>query len=263
MTCKHYLFAAILFFFLAPPPTFGQNNRLNTSNQIGWYTYFGTFKLSNKLGLHTEYQFRRNEVISYWQQSLLRIGLNYSLHPAVQVRVGYGWIETFPYGEYPLNGFGKQFTEHRIFQMAQLSQKVGKVDFSHRFMLEQRFVGKYASANSTREDEFPLLHRMRYMVRMQVPLKGNEIQDKTPYLAVYDEVFVGFGKNVNANVFDQNRIGVLLGYRFNKTVRLEGGYLNQTLQYGRLINGKNGFQHNNGLIINSNFALDFTKKQGN
>jgi len=122
-------------------PSFGQNNRLNTSNQIGWYTYFGTFKLSNKLGLHMEYQFRRANVITDWQQSLLRLGLNYQLHPAVQVRVGYGWIETFPYGEFPLNGFGKQFTEHRIFQMAQLSQKVGKVDFSHRFMLEQRFVG--------------------------------------------------------------------------------------------------------------------------
>ena len=260
MNVRRSIFCTIVVLGLFCNPTFGQNNRLSTSNQIGWYTYFGTFKLTKKLGLHTEYQFRRNEVISFWQQSLLRIGLNYTLHPSVQVRVGYGWIETFPYGEYPLNRFGKQFTEHRIFQMAQLSQKVGKVDFSHRFMLEQRFVGKYASANSTREEEFPLLHRMRYMVRMQVPLTGNEIQEKTPYLAVYDEVFVGFGKNVNANVFDQNRIGVLLGYRFNKTVRLEGGYLNQTLQYGRLVNGKNGFQHNNGLIINSNIMLDLTKK---
>lgn len=190
----------------------------------------------------------------------MRLGLNYQLHPAVQLRVGYGWIETFPYGEFPLNGFGKQFTEHQIFQMAQLSQKVGKVDFSHRFMLEQRFIGKYSDAQATKESEFPLLHRMRYMVRMQVPLKGNEIQDKTPYLAIYDEVFVGFGQYVNANVFDQNRIGVLLGYRFSKNFRLEGGYLNQTLQYGRLINGKNGFQHNNGLIINSNINLDLTKK---
>ncbi len=260
MTSKHYFLAVILVFFLAPSPSYGQNNRLNTSNQIGWYTYFGTFKLSNRLGLHTEYQFRRANVITNWQQSLLRLGLNYQLHPAVQVRVGYGWIETFSYGEYPLNGFGKQFTEHRVFQMAQLSQKVGKMDFSHRFMLEQRFVGKYSDAQATKESEFPLLHRMRYMVRMQVPLKGNEIQDKTPYLAVYDEVFVGFGENVNANVFDQNRIGVLLGYRFSKNFRLEGGYLNQTLQYGRLINGKNGFQHNNGLIINSNINLDLMNK---
>jgi hypothetical protein len=241
-------------------PSFGQNNRLNTSNQIGWYTYFGTFKLSNKIGLHTEYQFRRTPVITDWQQSLLRLGLNYQLHPAVQVRVGYGWIETFPYGEFPLNGFGKQFTEHRIFQMAQLSQKVGKVDFSHRFMLEQRFVGKYSDAQATKESEFPLLHRMRYMIRLQIPLKGNEIKDKTPYIALYDEIFIGFGENVNANIFDQNRIGVLLGYRINKNLRLEGGYLNQTIQFGREINGQNVFQTNSGLLLNAQFNFDLRKQ---
>ncbi len=26
---------------------FGQNTRLNTNNAIGWYNYFGTFKLSD------------------------------------------------------------------------------------------------------------------------------------------------------------------------------------------------------------------------
>ncbi len=106
MTNKQYLFAVILFFFLAPPPSFGQNNRLNTSNQIGWYAYFGTFKISKKVGIHTEYQFRRNNWISDWQQSLLRVGVNYNPIPNLQLRTGYGWIETFPYGEYPIKGLG-------------------------------------------------------------------------------------------------------------------------------------------------------------
>jgi hypothetical protein len=65
---------------------------------------------------------------------------------------------------------------------------------------------------------------------------------------------------VNANVFDQNRIGVLIGYRFNKNVRIEGGYLNQTLQLGRLISGKNVFQNNNGIIIHTNFNIDMKGK---
>ena len=128
-------------------------------------------------------------------------------------------------------------------------------------MLEQRFVGRYTSANEATEDEFPLLNRMRYMVRLQIPLKGKEIKDKTPYVAVYDEVFIGFGKNVNANVFDQNRIGILLGYRYNKNFRIEAGYLNQTLQYGRQISGQNVFQNNNGFIINTNFNFDLTTKK--
>lgn len=239
----------------------GQNNRINTHEAIGWYNYFGTFKVSKKFGIHTEYQWRRDNVITHWQQSLLRVGVNHQLNPRVLFRVGYAWIETFPYGKIPINGLGRDFTEHRIFEMVQLSHKEGIVDFSHRFMLEQRFVGRYSSANVEKEDEFSLLNRFRYMVRLQIPLKGKEIEDKTPYLALYDEIFVGFGENVNANIFDQNRIGILLGYRFNKNVRIEVGYLNQIIQFGRQINGQNVFQNNNGLIVNSNFNFDLSKKE--
>jgi hypothetical protein len=94
------------------------------------------------------------------------------------------------------------------------------------------------------------------MARMQVPLKGKEVKDRTPYMALYDEVFIGFGRNVNANVFDQNRFGLLFGYRFSKQFRLEGGYLSQILQFGREINGQDVFQHNNGIIINALVNID-------
>ena len=239
---------------------FCQNNRINTHENIGWYNYFGTFKVSKNFGIHTEYQWRRDNLISDWQQSLLRVGINYQLNPRVLFRLGYAWAETFPYGEIPINGFGKDFTEHRIFQMAQLSHKEGIVDFSHRFMLEQRFVGRYTTANLDKEDEFPLIHRMRYMFKSQFPLKGKEIKDKTPYVAIYDEILIGFGQMVNANIFDQNRIGVLMGYRINKTIKLEAGYMSQIIQFGRQINGKNIFQNNNVLLLNTNFNFDVTKK---
>jgi len=251
-----------LFLLFCFQITLGQNNRINTKNNIGWYNYFGTFKISEKFGIHTEYQWRRNNYITDWQQSLLRIGLNYYLNQRVLFRVGYAWVESFPYGEIPLNSLGRDVTEHRLFEVIQLSHKEGIVDLTHRFVLEQRFVGKYSSANVETEDEFPLLNRARYMVRLQVPLKGLEIKDKTPYFALYDEVFIGFGENVNANIFDQNRIGVLLGFRYNKNFRIEAGYLNQTLQYGRQINGQNVFQSNNGFIVNSNFNFDLTNKKG-
>lgn len=77
---------------------------------------------------------------------------------------------------------------------------------------------------------------------------------------MYDEIFVGFGENVQANIFDQNRIGILLGYRFKKNVRIEGGVVNQTLQFGRQINEKNVLQHDHGIIVNANFNIDLTYK---
>ncbi|MDO8997169.1 MAG: DUF2490 domain-containing protein [Sediminibacterium sp.] len=238
-----------------PTTSIPPNNRATHYNQIGWYAFFGTIKLSGKWSLHTEYQFRRNNLVTDWQQGLFRVGINYQVNPRVLLRLGYAMAETYAYGDIPINALGRSFTEHRLYQMAQLSHKEGWLELQHRFMLEQRFVGRYSSAAVEKEDEFPFMHRARYMIRLQAPLKGREIKDKTAYAAVYNEIMIGFGKNVTANIFDQNRIGLLLGYRFSKSLRIEAGYLNQTLQFGRLINGRNIFQSNSGLIVNTNFSF--------
>lgn len=239
---------------------YSQNNRITERNTIGWYNYFGTFKLNQKFSLHSEYQLRRVNYITDKQQGLLRVGLNYNPNSKLQLRLGYAWIETYPYSETPINSMGKDFTEHRAFQMLSITDRIAKFDITHRFMLEQRWVGRYTNTASTTEDDFPFLNRLRYMIRIQMPLKGNQIENKTPYLAFYDELFIGFGKNVNENVFDQNRIGLLAGYRFNDHFRIEAGYLNQTLQLGREVNNRNVFQSNNGFIINTLLNFDFSSK---
>lgn len=240
-----------------------QNTRIQDSNQIGWYNNIITFKLNSNFGLHSEYQLRRDNYITDKQQGLLRVGLNYLANPKLQIRLGYAWVETYPYGNYPINGMGKDFTEHRIFEMVTLTDKISIFDISHRFTLEQRFVGRYTSPNLTTEDEYVFLNRFRYMFKIQMPLKGKTIKNNTPYVALYDELFIGFGPNVNENIFDQNRIGVLLGYKINDKIRLEAGYLNQTLQLGREVNQRNVFQNNNGIIINTilNFDLSKTNKK--
>lgn len=251
----------LLFFGITCLTSLAQNTRINDRNTIGWYNYFGTFKLDKKFSLHTEYQLRRSNFITDPQQGLLRLGVNYQLNAKVQLRLGYAWIETHPYGDIPINSYGKDFTEHRSFQAMTITDKVSIVDLSHRFMLEQRWVGRHSNANLSTEDEFPLLHRLRYMMRLQIPLKGKSIESKTPYLAMYDEIFLGFGGNVNENIFDQNRFGLLLGYKLNNTVRIEAGYLNQTLQLGREVSSRNVFQNNNGFIINTNFNFDLNSKK--
>lgn len=236
-----------------------QNNRITTKETIGWYNIIATTSLTPKVSLHTEYQWRRDHIITLWQQSVLRVGVSYQVNPRVLTRVGYGWIETFSYGEIPINSLGRQFTEHRIFEMLQLTHKEGIFDLTHRFMLEQRFTGRYSSADVITEDQFPETNRMRYMLRVQCPLVKKEGSDQMTYMAGYDEILIGFGKNVNANIFDQNRIGIMLGHRFSKSFRIEGGYLSQIVEFGRLVNGKNVFQYNNGIIVNGNLNLDLSK----
>ena len=69
------------------------------------------------------------------------------------------------------------------------------------------------------------------------------------YAAVADEIFIGAGKNVGVNIFDQNRLFLLVGYKLNKNVNIESGYFNQTLQQGKRINNQTIMQRNNGLLV--------------
>jgi len=236
-----------------------QNTRLNDVNNINWVQLNNTFNLNNKWSLHLEYQWRRENGLKDWQQSLFRTGVNYQVNNKLTLRLGYAWIETFPYGDIPLQAAGKRFPEHRTFQMATLSDKVGKAEMNHRFMLEQRWVGRYTNVTLSKPDDFLFLNRLRYMYRLQIPIGKQKIENKTFYAAIYDELFIGFGKNVNENVFDQNRFGVLLGYRFNKKFRVDGGFLQQIVQLGREVNSRNVFQYNNGIILNSYFNFDLSK----
>jgi hypothetical protein len=252
------IIAAIFFIFCTTVQA--QNTRISNHNTIGWFAYTGTIKLGKKTGLHTEYQWRRTNIVQHWQQGLVRLGFNYQLHQRLQLRLGYAWAETFAYGDIPINGFGKTFTEHRAYEMLTLSDKISIVELSHRLMLEQRWIGRYSTAALTKEDSYLFLNRLRYMLRIQVPLKGKTIGNKTPYAALYDEILLGFGKNVNENVFDQNRLGLLLGYRFNNSFRVEAGFLHQALQLGREVNNQNVFQYNSGFLLSTAFTFNANKK---
>jgi hypothetical protein len=235
--------------------SFSQNTRLKDKNSIGWYAFNASLKLDPKWSLAGEFQWRRDNIISDPQQNVFKLAVNRLAAPGLNLRAGVALAETYNYGGIPVNGMGKQFTEYRAYEMVGLSNKIGIVESSHRFMLEQRWVGRYSDATLTSEDDYVYTNRFRYMYRLQVPLKGSAIADNIPYAAVYDEVLIGFGKNVGENVFDQNRFGLLLGYRFSPKVRIEGGFLSQIAQFGREIGGRNVFQHNTGIIVSTNLSF--------
>jgi hypothetical protein len=77
-----------------------------------------------------EYQWRRDEFILHGQQSLLRVGINYKVNQKLTTRIGYGWIETYPYGSINLQAAGKTFTEHRAFQALLLNDQMAHLKFN-------------------------------------------------------------------------------------------------------------------------------------
>lgn len=227
-------------------------NRLIDNNRIGWFNTFITAGLTEKFSLHGEFQFRRDNVITDNLQNLLRFGINYKAQPNVLLRAGYAHLTTFNYGDFPLNAFGKTFPEHRTFVMVQLENKLSKLSISHRYKLEQRWIGTFSNNQLNQNDAWLYTNRLRYMLRMQMLVKNFAANEQRKlYTAAYNEIFIGFGKQVQQNVFDQNRLAVMLGFQLNKHFRLEGGYFNHTLQLARRINQQNVFQYNQGVIVNS------------
>ena len=203
-------------------------NRLSEHNTIGWLSTIITPEINKKASFHIEYIYRRDNLVTDWQQSLLRLGFNYKIHPQVTLHAGYGWIETFPYGTYNLSSVPRRFPEHRMYEQVVVAAKVGATNLQHRLRLEQRWLGRFSSLTSNKPT-FVFLNRFRYMPRLDVPLGAK------PYAAAYDEVFIGFGKNVGENVFDQNRLGIVAGYKFSKVFRAEAGFISQIVHLGREI----------------------------
>ena len=105
-----------------------------------------------------------------------------------------------------------------------------KLDFTHRVRLEQRYIGVLGKQvdGSYAIDSFRYQNRIRYQGRTQIPLKFG---DRKNYLALSDEVFFNFGKNVDRNVFDQNRATISLGRDLGHQTKLELGFMEQTVQH--------------------------------
>lgn len=228
--------------------------QISTQNNA-WVMYTGNHKLSEKWGIHTEYQWRRADLFDNWQQSLLRLGVDYYRNSA-QYTLGYGWIKSFEYGDQPITHFTN---EHRIWEQFILKNKLGRCDFQHRYRLEQRFIENWVKEPNGNflQDGFLFRQRVRYRFLVTLPLSRKEMADNTLFLALYDEAFLGFGKGIGKNVLDQNRLYGALGWRFNKNFNIQLGYLNQYIIKADGIKA----ERNHTLQIGVTYNLDLFKKK--
>lgn len=188
-------------------PFLGQSQDSDFGN---WLIYFGNKQIDSQWNWHHEVQYRNYNAIGDLEQLLLRTGIGYNLtENNNNILLGYGFIASENY----VNDEDKvNVNEHRIYQQFITKQSIGNVKLSHRYRFEQRFV----------EDDFRM--RFRYFLSLNIPL-GKSVEDKPNkwYLSAYNEIFL----NAESSVFDRNRLYGGLGYRLNKTLRLELGYMNQ------------------------------------
>jgi hypothetical protein len=175
-----------------------------------WMIYIGNKKLNDKWNLHNEVQYRNYNAISDLEQLLLRTGLGYTFNEAKNnILLGYGYILSENYAGDTDEKIS--VNEHRIYQQFTSKQSVGKVKLNHRYRFEQRFV----------ESDFKM--RFRYFLGLNIALNNKENGKNAFYLSAYNEIFL----NTESSIFSRNRVYGGIGYKINKNIKIETGYMNQ------------------------------------
>lgn len=263
MTQKWLCRMALVVCWLLALSSYAQHQRISDYNTVGWYTYNGDHKLSERWQLHTEYQWRRVDVIRTWQQSLARVGLRYALSAQVHVSLGYTNFVTYPYGRYPSADQGRPVPENRIHQDIDVTNMVGRLQLTHRLRLEQRWLAQLSEVNPRQVASWEYQNRIRYQLSLTYPLRGPAIDPGEFYLNAFDELLISFGRNVGENIFNQNRLSGGVGYQFKTDFQIELNYFNRILLHADLEprTQKPIVDYDNGLRLNVNYNFDFTKRK--
>jgi hypothetical protein len=179
----------------------------------GWFNLTHTQKLSPKFDLLTDFQFRSANNFDYLGTRLLRGALSYNITKQHSVGLGYGNITDWDM----INEERISTLEHRIFQQYIYKNVVERLRLNFRMRFEQRFRGPDAEFSQ----------RLRLQLGAVIPLIADENFTKGMYSLLQSEVMfnVQNKEKINNSFFDQHRPLVALGYRFNKHIDTEVGYL--------------------------------------
>lgn len=222
-----------------------------SESQNSWFMLMNEFRLSPKWFISNEVHIRRANGLKDWQQFLLRPALNYRLDPNIELAAGYSYILTYPYGEQPV---AVRAPEHNIWQQLLLRHAVGKVGFTHRYRLEERFVGNIEQVGNTFEvNGSNYRQRFRYRLTANLPLK-RFAEYKVLFVAAFNELWVNLDDILFVNSFNQNWIYAGLGYQFSEVGNIQAGYLDQLIS-----KGGNRYERNPTISVSLFYHFNFFK----
>ena len=192
---------------------------------------------------------RMNDFLDKRSVGIARLGYTYYVSDRFRLTAGYGHIK-----HYSLNNELPHVPEDRLWQQAQWFENRNRVSLSQYFRVEERFVRQISDGELTDRSRFTW--RFRYNFAVTIPLKGESVLPKTPFVFLNDEIHINAGKNILNNYFDQNRLFAGLGYQFTSNLNVQLGYLYvfQQLPAG------NQYIHTNALRLFVFHNLDFRKE---
>jgi len=195
------------------------NNRFNPSLN---------FRVHKYVGFYIEGQLQFNE-FKYNQQHQIRGMLDVFLTNNITLSpIGYVYTWNYKYGKQPT-----KIAEnlHCIYEQINVKHSINRLFFEQRVRMEQRWQENKVlqTDGSYQIKNYIYKNRFRYRFMLNVPINKKTMSAGAIFVSAWDEMFIGFGKNVHYNLPDQNRVYAGLGYKFNKYGTMQLGYLNQLL----------------------------------
>jgi len=212
-----HLSIAILLLFVAGE-CLAQSKVIETREQT-WFGYFNQTRFTKRSGMWVDLHFRlTNNFVEQINLSIIRAGYTYYLRDQVRLTAGYAYAT-----QYGLNEGVPDSPEHRPWQQIQWIEKKKGFNMMQAFRVEERFRSEIENNSLTGDYDFNW--RFRYSISFIIPLKGHEVNAKTPFLFFNDDLLVNAGKNIVYNYFDQNRLIAGLGYQITSHLNAQVGYM--------------------------------------
>ncbi|HEX8516339.1 MAG TPA: DUF2490 domain-containing protein [Bacteroidia bacterium] len=184
-------------------------------NTGAWAMGFSQVRIHDRISIHLEAQYRDHGIFNEAEQILLRGGLNYHLGAQAIASAGYGRITGYTADGEFMNTPAS--AENRTWEQFILRNTTGRFIFEHRYRLEQRWIKTNLSNR--------YMDRVRYCLRMTIPLSRKTLEKNTLFLSFYDEIFI----NLTAAPFDRNRAYAAIGFQLSPQASVQAGYMAQTL----------------------------------
>ena len=189
---------------------------------VGWLKLSAEVPMRGRWTMYSEVESRQGNAQLAAQQ-LGRLGFRLHLAPSLSLTTGY----VLASNDHDGPGDGPQAPEHRFYQEVALADVSGPVRASHRLRAEERWLRPTPEAN------FRYAPRLRYQLRLVVPLrKGGALPVGSVYAVVADEVFAGLGRRDGSSFLEENRASAGLGYRISRLASMELAYLHQSQASG-------------------------------
>lgn len=205
-----------------PSALFGQQKH---GENDAWFLLLNKYELSDKISVGNETHLRFDDYFNDVQQFIIRpyLDLNFGNKDLVY-SIGYSYIKTYPYGDFPLPAAKP---ENNVWEQITLNHKYGKLNVSHRYRLEQRFISNlvYNAQNDSFETEGNTYgNRFRYRITFKY-----DLSDKI-FINAFDELWIKSSKGFFDADYDRNWIYAGIGYNISPDASIQLAYLHQNIK---------------------------------